>query len=248
MILKMTRLFSGLVRLLALGAVLVLPACLGTGQGTRTSADEADGSVFSADAVGKTEAGPDVAYEDAKPHPGGVSAPLNEWEGDPKFFTVIRGDVSQCSETVHLANGTDVPLVKSRVNGRIVMVDLEDGAESPGFLCLGRYVRITEGGAESLQCTDILMKSDCTFQKEMEIADPGSVAFHRSEQSINFLDPKPHPACGPIVASEFKTLKSEFDFSGLNTESPPPCGQQSQQRMIIKPSKTIFNKLKNVLQ
>jgi hypothetical protein len=230
--------------------VFCLPACLGTGKGTGAPGE---GAVFSADAGSATDAGMDVVQQDADPHPGGVSAPLNEWEGESTFITVVRGDVSQCAETVHLANGTDKKVVRSRLNGRIVRVDAQDGTESPALLCSLRYVRVMEGQGDSLQCTDIVLGPDCTFEKEMEIADPGSVAFHQSKSIVNLMKPQPKPACGSALDSEFLALKSEFDFTGLITENPPACpqeAQEGQQRATIKPSRSIIlqDKFKGVLE
>lgn len=226
--------------------VLGLPACLETGQGTGAPAVASNGAVFSADAGSKTEAGPDVVQEDSKPHPGGVSAPLNEWEGDAKFALTVRGNVSQCTETLHRANGLDIQVVKSRLNGRLVLVDTGDGTEKPLLVgCALRFIRVTEGGADALLCTDILLKPDCTFHQEMEIADPGSAAFHLAKELINLLHPQPYPACVPPESPDFATAKNEFDFSGLATENPPPCGQQ---RIMIMPGMTIHDKLKGGLE
>lgn len=242
---KMTRLFSWPVRLLAFGAVLCLPACLGTGQGTGAP----EGAVFSADAGSKTEAGPDIVQEDSKPHPSGVSAPLNEWEGEGRYIVVVRGGVSRCFETLHRADGTDVQIVKSRVSGQIFKYDTVDGVESPYWTsCSLRYLRVTEGGADALQCTDILLKTDCRFEKEMEIADPGSVGFHLAMGQINLLHPEPYPACAPPSDPDFIAVKNELDFSGLAAENPPSCEQESQQGMMIKPFRPILKKLKNVLE
>jgi hypothetical protein len=194
----------------------------------------------------------DVAQQDADPHPGGVSAPLNEWDGDAKFFTAVRGDVSQCAETVHLANGTDKKVVRSRLIGRVVRVDVDDGTESPALLCSLRYVRVMEGQGDSLQCADAILGPDCTFEKEMEIADPGSVVFHMSKSVVNLMKPEAKPVCGSALDSEFLALKNEFDFSGLVTENPPACAQESQQgrqRATIQPSRTIIqDKLKAVIE
>jgi hypothetical protein len=233
---------------LALG----LPACLGTAQGPGAPGAGPDGSVFSADAGGKTEAGPDVASaEDAKPHPGGVTAPPNEYEGDSKFVLVVRGGVSLCTETLHLANGTDKEVVNSRLNGRIVAIDKVNGTEVQVLqACSLRYVRVMEGEADTLQCTDILLAPDCTFQKEMGISDPGSVAFYKSDKPVDLFEPGGKPACGSGLDSDFFALKNEFDFSGLATENPPPCGAQ-QQRGMMKPSPSILPilpKLKNVAE
>lgn len=161
-----------------------LTSCLGVSGPAGNPASGPEGGAVDT-TLARPESAQDVAQADSgKPHPGGISAPSNQWPG-PSFTMEwsVGGTVQpQClmTDEYQRADGTTLTdqRVRTWITGKIV--ERTNGEllvqENDAFY----WLRITEGEGESLRCYDVLVNYRKDFSQSIEPADPSSLHYYVS--------------------------------------------------------------------
>lgn len=186
--------FIRLYRALFLLVLGFLPACLGaTGPAGNPAAGVGDSGFGSSESgvEAKADGGgvtTDIAQADAgKPHPGGSSAPSNEWQ-EPTVYHLIGSSEVQCSEPAPpLAK--PVAVYRYRLKGKVWELHEDEFPPlKPLESCAGRVVRAMKGVSTSnlgaISCQDFVLNANC----EVEMTVSRMVFLEWTEEDPAFDD------------------------------------------------------------